>query len=127
MREIDAVVDEKPTKALVKELAETRIRNLLCFQELEALNDTGKFKYKHPLIRNYSERVKLEKLSNENPELFLNEYANTRDNVKRYNSFLKNKNRPAEQKEKDKINLEKHHEREQLFIDITKQKNGNNS
>lgn len=127
MNEIDAVIDVKPTKSRVKELAGTRINNLLCFQELESLNDTGKFKYKHPLIKNYSERVKLEKLSNENPELFLNEYANTRDNVKRYNSFLKSKTRPPEQKEKDKINLEKHREREQLFIDITKQNNANNS
>ncbi|WP_319502562.1 hypothetical protein [uncultured Draconibacterium sp.] len=125
MLEIDAVIDNKPTKALVKELAELRIRNLLCFRELEALNENGKFLYKHPLIRNYSERVKLETMFREDPDRFLDEFGNTRENVKRYTSFLKNKKRSPEQKEKDRQNLDKHKDRKQLFIDITKQNNGN--
>nr|WP_319266030.1 hypothetical protein [uncultured Draconibacterium sp.] len=126
MLEIDAVIDNKPSKALVKELAELRIRNLLCFRELEALNENGKFLYKHPLIRNYSERVKLETMFREDTDRFMDEFGNTRENVKRYSSFLKNKKRSPEQKEKDRQNLEKHKERKQLFIDITKQNNGNN-
>ena len=125
MLEIDAVIDNKPTKALVKELAELRIKNLLCFRELEALNENGKFLYKHPLIRNYSERVKLETMFREDPDRFLDEFGNTRENVKRYTSFLKNKKRSPEQKEKDRQNLDKHKDRKQLFIDITKQNNGN--
>lgn len=125
MREIDAVIDSKASKSLVKELAELRIRNLLCFRELEALNNTGKFLYKHPLIRNYSERVQLESMFREDPGRFLDEFSNARENVKRYSSFLKNKKRSQEQKEKDRQNLDKHKERKQLFIDITKQNNGN--
>ena len=125
MLEIDRVIDDKPTKALVKEFAELRIRNLLCFRELEELNEKGRFLYKHPLIRNYSERVKLETMFREDSGRFLNEFANTRENVKRYSSFLKNKKRNPDQKQKDQVNLDKHKEREQLFIDITKQ-NGNN-
>lgn len=125
MCEIDAIIDTKASKALVKELAELRIRNLLCFRELEALNNNGKFLYKHPLIRNYSERVQLETMFREDTDRFLDEFANTRENVKRYSSFLKNKKRSPEQKDKDRQNLDKHKDRKQLFIDITKQKNGN--
>ncbi|WP_372648252.1 hypothetical protein [Draconibacterium sp.] len=125
MREIDAIIDSNASKALVKELAELRIRNLLCFRELEALNNNGKFLYKHPLIRNYSERVQLETMFLEDPDRFLDEFANARENVKRYSSFLKNKKRTPEQKEKDRQNLDKHKDRKQLFIDITKQNNGN--
>ncbi len=125
MCEIDAIIDSKASKALVKELAELRIRNLLCFSELEALNNNGKFLYKHPLIRNYSERVQLETMFREDPDRFLDEFANARENVKRYSSFLKNKKRSPEQKDKDRQNLDKHKERKQLFIDITKQNNGN--
>lgn len=121
MVEIDAVIDNKPTKKLVKEMAMLRIRNLDAFRELKSLNDNGKFLYKHELIKNYSLRVKLENLFQNNPGGFLNEYANTSGNVKRYSSFLKNKKRSLEQKKKDKTNLQKHQEREKLMKDITGQ------
>jgi hypothetical protein len=34
MKVLDRVLDEKPSGAAVSEMAETRIRNLICFEEL---------------------------------------------------------------------------------------------
>lgn len=122
MVEIDKIIDQKPTKALIKELAVLRIRNLQAFRELKELNDNGKFIYKHPLIVHYSLRVQLENLYKTDPDEFMNDYARTKENVKRYSSFLNNKKRPDLQKQKDKSNLDKHQNREQLMRDIVKSK-----
>ena len=122
MVEIDKIIDQKPTKALVKELAVLRIRNLQAFRELKELNDNGRFIYKHPLIIHFSLRVQLQELYTRDPDEFMNEFARTKENVKRYNSFLNNKKRPAMQKQKDKTNLDKHLNREQVMKDIVKSK-----
>lgn len=122
MVEIDKIIDQKPTKALVKELAVLRIRNLQAFRELKELNDNGRFLYKHPLIVHFSLRVQLQELYTRDPDEFMNEFARTKENVKRYNSFLNNKKRPAMQKQKDKTNLDKHLNREQVMKDIVKSK-----
>lgn len=126
MVEIDKVIDNNGTPELVKELARLRIRNRQAFNELQSLNDKGKFVYKHPLIKNFSEREQLKEMMIHRPEEFLKEYSNTRDNVKRYASFINRKNRSAAQKKKDKQNLEKHREKELLMQDILKESNGNN-
>jgi len=118
MREIDAVIDEKPTKKRVKDLVELRNRNLLAFEELQHFNDTGTFRYRHPLIIHYSLRAELLELKRKNPDEFLNQYANARDNVKRYSSFLNRKTRSKEQKEKDQENLKKHEDRTEVFKEV---------
>lgn len=122
MVEIDKIIDQKPTRTLVKELAVLRIRNLQAFRELKELNDNGKFIYKHPLIVHFSLRVQLQSLYTKDPDEFMNEFARTKENVKRYSSFLNNKKRPAGQKQKDKTNLDKHLNREQVMKDIVKSK-----
>lgn len=63
-------------------------------------------------------RNQLIQLLKNEPSTFLEEYANTRENVKRYKSFLNNKKRSEEMKEKDRINLKKHSEREALMKEI---------
>lgn len=118
MIEIDTVIDDSPTAKMIKELAELRIRNLQAFHELEAFNKTGEFLNRHPLVAHYSTRVQLEQLLKDNPDTFLEEYANCRENVKRYRCFLNNKDRSKHQKGKDKINLKKHSEREILMKEI---------
>jgi hypothetical protein len=82
------------------------------------LNDTGDFKYKHPVIIHFNIRSELEAMLTSNPELFLEEYANTRENVKRYRSYLNNKKRSKEQRERDEKNLRKHAVKENLMKDI---------
>lgn len=117
MKVLDQELDQKPTPQKVKKMAELRIRNLLAFSELQSYNDTGKWRYKHPLIVHQSERSRLEELYRTNPQEFLKQYAACRDNIKRYTSYLKNPSRKARQ-EKDKINLARHKEREVLFKSI---------
>lgn len=118
MVDIDSILDNNPTAKRIRDLAELRNRNLLAFEELQSYNDTGIFKYKHPLIIHYSLRAELLKLKRNNPDKFLEEYANTRDNVKRYTSFLNNKKRSADQKLKDKDNLKKHQIKESVFKEV---------
>ncbi len=78
MSVIDRLLDTLPTEDLVEELAELRIRNLLCFEELEAFNNTGKFVFKHPLVQQYSLHATLTDLLRNDPDKFLKEYRNTR-------------------------------------------------
>ena len=101
MKSIDAEIDSKPTQKKVENLAELRIRNLQAFAELKALNDNGDFLYKHPLIIHHSLRAQLQEKLKQDPEGFMDDYANCRDNVKRYNSYLNSSKRSEDQKKKD--------------------------
>jgi len=122
MKGIDAVIDQAPTKQMVKELADLRIRNLDCFRELQALNDTGAFLYIHPLITHYSLRAKLENTLKTNPEEFLNNHHGAKENVKRYSSYLKSTKRTAEQKKNDRENLTKWREELDIYKEILESK-----
>lgn len=121
MVDLDAIIDQKPTAKIVQELAELRIRNIQAFRELESFNNTGKFLNRHPLVAHFSTRQQLEQLLKENPDKFLEEYSNCRENVKRYKSYLNNKKRTQEKKDKDKINLKKHSDRLEIIKDILNQ------
>ena len=125
MKKLDAEIDEKPTKAKVKELAELRIRNLQAFGELKRFNDTGKFEHKHPLVKHYSLQVQLEDMLSKTPGEFLAEYGNTRENVKRYKSYCNNAKRrkDTELHKKDKLNLKKHQEKLTMMEQILEEKN----
>lgn len=114
---LDKVLDGTPTGKDVARMAELRIRNLQAFDELQIFNDSGKWRYKHPLIIHMSERFSLEELRRRNPEKFLKEYANCEHNVKRYSSYIKNPTRSDKLKQ-DKENLKKHRERQTIFQDI---------
>ena len=122
MLELDKVLDGKPTEKDVVRMAELRIRNLLGFSELQLYNDSGTWRYKHPLIVHMSERFALEELKRRNPERFLKEYANCAHNIKRYKSYLKNKSRSDKHKS-DKKNLKKHQDRHTIFEDIIANEN----
>jgi hypothetical protein len=115
---LDIVLDGKPTEKEVIRMAELRIRNLQAFSELQSFNDSGCWRYKHPLIVHQSERFSLEEMKRKNPEKFLKEYANCAYNVKRYTSYIKNESR-ADKRKQDKENLKKHRERQAIFEDIT--------
>lgn len=123
MKEIDAILDHKPTKALVIEIAKLRINNLDSFRELQALNDTRDFLYIHPLIKHFSLRSKLEELLKHNAEEFLNSYARAKENVKRYSSFVKSEKRKPDQKKKDRESLTKWTEECEVYKSILESKN----
>lgn len=101
----------------VAEMAETRIRNLQAFAELEHYNRSGTWRFKHPLTIHMSEQFSLMELYKRNPERFLKEYANCAHNVKRYKSYLKNEDR-KERRKTDRENLKRHQQRQTLFEDI---------
>ncbi len=124
MVDLDKVLDNSPKSGDVIRMAELRIRNLQAFSELQALNDSGKWRYKHPLIIHMSERFQLEEIRRRNPEQFLKEYANCSHNVKRYKSYIKNEKRKDKRKQ-DKDNLAKHIERKSLFENILSENENN--
>lgn len=114
---LDKVLDGSPDEKDVIKMAESRIRNLQADLELKSFNDSGKWRYKHPLIIHMSERFSLEELRRRNPEKFLKEYANCSHNVKRYTSYLKNESR-ADRRKQDRENLNRHKERKIIFENI---------
>ncbi|TAJ13101.1 hypothetical protein DMA11_10300 [Marinilabiliaceae bacterium JC017] len=121
MLELDKILDSPPTEEAVIELAETRIRNLQAHRELENYNEKGHFLNKHPLLNTYSLREELKALLADKPAEFLNQYALTRENVKRYTSYLKSEKR-KDKRENDEINLLKHQEKERVMKEVLEKK-----
>ena len=117
MKVLDIELNAKPTDSIVKRLAEARIQNLQCFSELQSFNDTGKWKYTHPLIIHYGEHYKLTELRNRDPEAFLKKYAACTHNIHRYKSFLKNDTR-TDKRKSDKKNHEKYQSLQKIFKTI---------
>lgn len=120
MKELDVALDKKPKENDVEQMAELRIRNLLAFDELKAYNDTGKFLYKHPLIKDKSEFNELVKLFRLDPSEFLRKHKNVLDNIKRYKIYLKKEER-ADRRDSDRANLQRHQERERMFKMVMEQ------
>jgi hypothetical protein len=125
MKALDKLLDQKPTAHCVQEMAEARIRNLLCFRELQSLNDTGKFLYKHPLIANRSELSMLEQLFRRDPTEFLKQYNRAQKNVSRYTTYLSKKER-EKYRESDKLHLNKYKATLQMFSEIIAKGNERN-
>lgn len=121
MVKLDAVIDNKPTPARIEKLAELMIRNKQAFRELESYNNTGKFLNRHPLVKHFSTRQQLEELLRDNPDKFLVDFSNTRENMKRYKSYLNNKKRGDDKHDKDRVNLKKHQDRLEIMKDILSQ------
>ena len=122
MKQLDEQLDKDPTNKAVIDIAELRIRNNLAFEELQMFNDTGKFRYKHPLITHQSERAQLIELLKKDPDEFLRRHRNVQDNIRRYESYLKRDDRKSRHA-KDKEHLLRHRERESLFKAIIELKN----
>lgn len=120
MKKLDEVLDKKPKERDVASMAELRIRNLQAFEELKAYNDTGKFLYKHPLLKGKSEFDELVKLFKKDPAEFLHKHKNVLDNIKRYKSYIKRDDR-KEKRASDRENLQRHQERERMFKMVMEQ------
>jgi hypothetical protein len=120
MKQLDELLEKERNAQAVADMAELRIRNLQAFAELQSFNDTGKFLCKHPLLFGRSEIAELMKLLKADPAEFLRQHKNVLDNIKRYKSFVKRKDR-KEKREADKRNLERYQEKEQLFRMVLEQ------
>lgn len=120
MKKLDELLDKKPKANDVAAMAELRIRNLQAFEELRAYNDTGKFLYKHPLLKGKSEFDELVKLFKKDPAEFLHKHKNVLDNIKRYKSYIKRDDR-KDKRASDRENLQRHQERERMFKMVMEQ------
>lgn len=120
MKQLDELLEIKPTAGAVADMAELRIRNLQAFAELQAFNDTGKFLCKHPILFGRSEIAQLMRLLKADPAEFLRRHKNVLDNIKRYKSYLKRSDR-KDNRNADRKNLERHMERERLFKMVLEQ------
>lgn len=120
MKKLDELLDKKPKANDVAAMAELRIRNLQAFEELKAYNDTGKFLYKHPLLKGKSEFDELVKLFKKDPAAFLHKHKNVLDNIKRYKSYIKRDDR-KDKRASDRENLQRHQERERMFKMVMEQ------
>lgn len=122
MKQLDELLEKERNAQAVADMAELRIRNLQAFAELQALNDTGKFLCKHPLLFGRSEIAELMKLLKADPAEFLRRHKNVLDNIKRYRSYIKRTDRKNRRTD-DLKNLERHREREKLFKMVLEQQN----
>lgn len=120
MTQLDEQLDKDTTEAAVKELAELRIRNLQAFDELRSFNDTGKFRYDHPLLSSRSEFSKLLDLFHRDPAEFLHQHKLVFDNIRRYQSYLKRNDR-KDKRANDRDNLTRHQEKERFFRMVLEQ------
>jgi hypothetical protein len=94
MRGIDATIDDQPTFGNCAAMVEADIRNRLAHDELLFYATHKTFLFKHPILKQdlqESEALReLSELMRGNPEAFLNEVANTTQNIRRYESQLRN-------------------------------------
>ena len=114
MVHLDSVLDTRPTPKAVADMADTRIRNLMAFRELQHFNDTGNWLYVHPFIAGKSEYMQLVQLFRSQPDEFLRRHHNVCDNIKRYRSYLKRQDR-LEMRSKDKETLVRYTKRKELY------------
>ncbi|MGN1261170.1 MAG: hypothetical protein ACI4UC_08685 [Alloprevotella sp.] len=117
MKELDTILAQAPTASAVSEMALTRIRNIQCFDELAAFNNTGKWLLIHPLISGRNEYNSLIDLLQRDPAEFLRQHRCVLDNVKRYKSYLKRKDR-RDKRDTDREALARYNERNSLFEQV---------
>ena len=117
MKELDKVLDEKPTSASILKMVELRIQNLLAFDELKEYNDTGTFRFKHPLIHHRSERAELERLLRSDPQEFLRRHRCVHDNIRRYENYIRNPDKASKASHYKSL-LQRHRDKDLLFKSI---------
>ena len=114
-------IDNYPEKALA--IADLDDRNRMAHHELEVFEKTGIFPCKHPMaIKFMAERKKLSEwraLKAKDPEAFIKQVANIKNNITRYRSQLKKDKLSEERRaaiERNLANSERLHELMQKVI-----------
>lgn len=118
MKVLDSNIDNAPSVDDIKELAELRIRNLLCFRELKTFNDTGEFINAHPILKQNSEYEKLLRLWKNDRENFIRQYENCKNNIRRYRARLKHSASNSDEALSTEQLLMQHEERASIFKKI---------
>lgn len=118
MKVLDLKLENSPSHEDVRDMAELRIRNLLCFKELQYLNDKGTFANEHPFLVHRIELAELKALWNADRNGFIREYNNCKVNIRRYRGRINQSDISEEDKEKYMTLLLKHQNRENIFKEI---------
>lgn len=117
MKILDEKLNNNPSEKDIIDMAEYRIRNLLCFSELQSFNDTSTWLHKHPVIAYKSTYSQLEELYQLNHKEFLKRHQLCLNNISRYSSFLKNESR-SEKRDSDNLLLDKHKATKIIFESV---------
>ncbi|WP_304708690.1 hypothetical protein [uncultured Rikenella sp.] len=118
MKVLDERLDTAPTDSDVKEMAELRIQNLLCFRELQSLNDRGVFLNEHPYLKNRADYEELLALWNSDRDRFIRQYENCRNNIRRYIGRMNRRGATAEAIEEARRYKTRHEQRAAIFKKI---------
>lgn len=118
MKVLDERLDTAPTDSDVKEMAELRIQNLLCFRELQSLNDRGVFLNEHPYLKNRADYEELLALWNSDRDRFIRQYENCRNNIRRYTGRMNRPGATAEAIEEARRHKTRHEQRAAIFKKI---------
>lgn len=123
MKVLDERLDTAPTDSDVKEMAELRIQNLLCFRELQSLNDRGVFLNEHPYLKNQADYEELIALWNTDRDQFVRQYENCRNNIRRYTGRMNRRGATAEEVEEARRHKTRHEARAAIFKKILSNEN----
>lgn len=118
MKVLDERLDTAPTDSDVKEMAELRIQNLLCFRELQSLNDNGVFLNEHPYLKNKADYEELLLLWSSDRDKFIRQYENCRNNIRRYTGRINRKGATDEEVEEARQLKTRHEQRATIFKKI---------
>mgnify|MGYP001105366304 CR=1 FL=1 len=95
MQQLDKVIDDEPE--LAGKMVAMDERNRLAFLELESYQSSKKFLYKHPILRSYKIKNKLDALRKSDPERFMKDLINASKAIARYESKINNKKYKSEE------------------------------
>lgn len=125
MKVLDERLDTNPTDSDVKEMAELRIQNLLCFRELQSLNDRGVFLNEHPYLKNKAAYEELLALWNSDRDRFIRQYENCRNNIRRYTGRMNRIGASEKEIEEARFHKIRHEQRAAIFKKILSNANTN--
>lgn len=115
MKVLDATLDDNPTIDSIKSIVELRIRNLLCFRELDFFCRNQKFKGLHPVVIHSRQFEELSKLWIVDRDEFYRRHYCCKNNIHRYNGRISSKHTPSNIITKAMISLEKYRSLDGVF------------
>lgn len=115
MKVLDQVLDANPTINTIRSIVELRIRNLLCFRELDFFCQNQKFKGLHPVVIHQHQYDELSKLWLVDRDEFYRRHYCCKNNIRRYRGRLLHKNVPDNIVTRSNISLEKYRALDDVF------------
>lgn len=103
MQSVDKLIESKPE--LIEPFCEDEEQHANAWAELDHYNKTHTFLFIHPITSGHQETNRLEVLLTTDPAAFLKESTNANENIKRYNSQIRNNKYKDEEQKNDWIRI----------------------